>query len=560
MRWLIESLRHHQEIALFLVLAVGYGVGELRLGWFRIGPVLGVMIAGIALGQLNIPVSDALKNAFFMLFLFAVGYRTGPQFFQSLRTTGVKQIILTVVICGTGFGLSFIVAWLAGFDAGTAGGLVAGAIGSSAAFGSASAEISRLNVPEMTRHLLLAKGAASFAVCYLVSTIMVIWVLTKLGPRLLRVDLAKVCGELEQEMGLHHDSPGGSAGNALFATRAYCLPSQFDGKPVLELETIFEGYRVFVERLRRNGEIITPIAGELLYAGDRIALWGRREALIGSGNALYQHEIYDSELLDIGIVSIDVVVTRQKAGRTLGELASDTDSRGVFLQRLVRGGAELPFTLQTPIEHGDLLSVTGEKSHVDRLVQKLGYSKQPTNATDITIVSVAIFLGAMIGLPAVVIGGIQVSLTLFVGVLLGGLILGWLGSRYPRFGGIPEPALWLFDSLGLAGFLALVGLESGPEFVSGLKESGLVLIPSAVVIVVIPHVLGILVGRYLLRIHPGVLLGACAGAGISTPSLSSLIQTARSRVPALGYGVGYALGNVMLALGGSLMVRIIGSR
>jgi len=78
--------------------------------------------------------------------------------------------------------------------------------------------------------------------------------------------------------------------------------------------------------------------------------------------------------------------------------------------------------------------------------------------------------------------------------------------------------------------------------------------------VIIPQTVGILVGRYLLRMHPGIVLGACAGSGTSTPALGSLIESARSRIPALGYGVGYALGNVLLALGGSLIVKITGAQ
>ena len=147
---------------------------------------------------------------------------------------------------------------------------------------------------------------------------------------------------------------------------------------------------------------------------------------------------------------------------------------------------------------------------------------------------------------------------MFVGVLLGGIILGRLSSMYPRFGDIPGPALWLFDSLGLTGFLALVGMQAGPGFVRGIQQSGLLLIVSAAIVVVITHVVGILVGRYVLRMHPGLVLGACAGAGTSAPALGAVIEAAESRVPALSYGVGYALGNVVLALGASVMVKIIG--
>jgi len=96
MSWLVRSLRENPEVPFFLVLALGYGLGNLRIGKFKLGPVLGVLIAGIVVGQLAIPISDPLKNSLFMLFLFTIGYQTGPQFFHSLRMTGPGQIVLTL--------------------------------------------------------------------------------------------------------------------------------------------------------------------------------------------------------------------------------------------------------------------------------------------------------------------------------------------------------------------------------------------------------------------------------------------------------------------------------
>jgi len=558
MRWIIESLRQHPEIALFFVLALGYGLGSLHIGRFKVGLVLGVLMAGLVVGQLNIPTSESLKNTFFMFFLFAVGYRTGPQFFGSLRPTGLRQLVLTLLVCATAFGFSLFIARLSRFDAGTASGLLAGTMTDSAAFGAAGGAIAQLGAPEAARQALLAKAAVSFAVCYLVGTLLVVWLVTKLGPRLMRVDLANACSELEREMGLPQDKTEASLANPPFVTRAYTVPLRLDSKPVLELEASFHGYRVFVERLRREGEITEPDDGDRLCGGDQVTLWGRREALIGPGNPLFDHEVYDGELLNIEIVSRDVVVTRRMRGRTLGLIAASHMSRGIFLQKLVRLGRELPYTLQTPIESGDVLSVTGEKSHVDELVEELGYAKQPTDATPMIMVSSVIFLGGLVGLPALSLSGIKISMTLFVGVLLGGLALGWLSSRCPRFGGVPEPALWLFDSLGLAGFLAVTGLQAGPGFVRGLQEAGLPLIVATALVVTVANVVGILVGHRLLHMHPGVVLGACAGASTSPSALGALLETARSRVPALSYGISYALGQFILALAGSLIVTMSG--
>jgi putative transport protein len=145
-----------------------------------------------------------------------------------------------------------------------------------------------------------------------------------------------------------------------------------------------------------------------------------------------------------------------------------------------------------------------------------------------------------------------------VGVLFGGLVCGWLRSMWPRFfGRIPSPTLWVFESLGLAGFVAIVGLNAGPDFVVGLRTSGPTLIVAGLVTVFVPHLVGVIVGRWGFKMHPGVLLGVCAGAGTATPALAAIQEAAKSPVPTLGYGVAYAVGNVLLALWGTVIVALM---
>ena len=86
MAWLADALRGNPALALFLVLAVGFALGQVRLGAFQPGPVLGSLIAGLVIGQLGIPVPGGLKDVFFLLFVFAIGLRTGAEFFRGLRS------------------------------------------------------------------------------------------------------------------------------------------------------------------------------------------------------------------------------------------------------------------------------------------------------------------------------------------------------------------------------------------------------------------------------------------------------------------------------------------
>lgn len=558
-RWLTDSLREHPELALFLALALGHGIGRLRLGSFRLGPVLGSLLAGVAVGQLGIPVPEALKNALFLLFLFSIGYTTGPLFFRGLKTTALPQVALTVLLCVTALLTAWVVARVLGFDPGQAGGLVAGAMTSSAALGTAGDSLAKLGADPARLAALGTSQTVAFAVTYLIGMGLVVWLLSRMAPRLLGVDLAAECRKLEEEMGVSRADTGAPSAWVPFVARAYDLGDGQAGRTVADIEALYGGERVFVERLRRGGRLLDePAAGLVLRAGDRVVLSGRREVLSSGENPLRDVETDDPELLDVPVVAVDVFVTQKTAaGRTIGDLASDARSRGVFLRRLTRAGAELPWTPGTVVERGDVLRLAGARRHIERVAAQLGVAEWPTAASDMTTISVAILLGGLVGLPAITLGRLELGLSLFVGVLLGGLVFGWLRSLWRVFGYIPEPALWVFDSFGLTGFLALVGIEAGPDFVRGITESGVALVVAGIVVTSVPHLVTLLVGRYVFRLHPGILIGVCCGAGTSAPALAAVQEVADSRIPALGYGVGCALGNVILALWGGVIVLLI---
>jgi putative transport protein len=125
------------------------------------------------------------------------------------------------------------------------------------------------------------------------------------------------------------------------------------------------------------------------------------------------------------------------------------------------------------------------------------------------------------------------------------------------FGRVPGPTLWIFESIGLAGFVAVVGLNAGPDFVQGLKTSGPSLVLAGALTITVPLLVGVVVGRWVFKMHPGVLLGVCAGGCTATPALAAIQETARSAVPSMGYGVAYAVGNVLLAIWGTLIVALL---
>jgi len=555
--YLVTSLRDNPELAVFLTLALGFVIGRIRIGSFAPGNVVGTLIAGVLIGQLDIHVAPAVKVVFFDLFLFATGYKVGPQFIRGLGRNALPQVALTGVLCGTSLVATLTAARIFDYDCGTAAGLMAGAFTESTVIGTAGDTINRLDLPESEKTRLLNNIPIAYAVSYLVGTGFVVWFLSSLAPRLLRVNLKEEARKLEQEISGNagEEEAGAESAYRQWDMRAYRIEeAKWAGKTVAEIEQAFAPERVFVERIRRKRKILEVKPDLVLQKGDAVVLAARLENLAGADPV--GPEIHDPKLLDFPIAALDVVLTeRSLVDKTLAEVA-ELHGQGVALAKLTRGGEEIPFVASTRLNRGDVLRLTGSARDVERAGKALGYIERPSSATDVVFVGLGIFIGGLVGLLSVTVGGLPLTLTASGGALVMGLVFGWLRSVRPTFGRIPEPALWVFDTIGLAVFIGVVGITAGPGFVEGLRRTGLSLLLVGFVVSVIPHLAALLFGRWVLKMNPVILFGACSGAGTVTAALRSIQDEAQSKLPVLGYTVPYAVGNILLTAWGPVIVLL----
>ncbi|HTO75474.1 MAG TPA: aspartate-alanine antiporter [Thermoanaerobaculia bacterium] len=554
MTYVTDALRHNPELAIFLTLAMGFVLGHVRLGTFRLGNVVGTLLAGVLIGQLDIHVDPVVKTVFFDLFLFATGYKVGPQFIRGLGKNALPQVALTVVLCVTSLVTTVAAAKVFRYDCGTAAGLMAGAFTESTVIGTAGDTINDLDLPDAEKTRLQNNIPVAYAVSYLVGTGFVVWFLSNLAPRLLKVNLKAESAKLEAEItGGKELGPGSPSAYREWDLRAYRIDdAAWADRTVGELEKTFTPERVFVERIHRGAETLDAEPATVLRRGDTVALAGRRRVL--SGGIPIGVEVEDRTLLEFPAAVLDVVVTRKAAAeRTLAEIA-EKYGRGVALSKLVRGGEEIPYVPSTLVNRGDLLTIAGAARDVERTGQALGYVERPSSATDVVFVGLGIFVGGLVGLLSVTVAGIPLSLTASGGALVMGLVFGWLRSVRPTFGRIPEPALWIFDTIGLAAFIGIVGLSAGPSFVDGLRRTGPSLLGVALVVAVTPHLAALFFGRKVLKMNPVILLGASAGAGTVTAALRAIQDEAQSKLPVLGYTVPYAVGNILLTAWGPVIV------
>src|SRR3954463_12134844 len=256
--WFANTLRQYPEIAIFLVLGIGYYFGKFTFRGIGLGSVTATLLSGVLIGQIGITISTPLKATVFLMFLFAVGYGVGPQFVRGVAKDGGPQALFTVVQCALCLAVPIVIVKLVGYDLGYAAGLYSGSQTISAAMGLSTDAINRLGMPVEEAKRLLDSMPIAYAVTYMFGTVGSAIVIGMLGPALLRINLPAACKEYEEKHGGGSKEMGG-AGSAWhrWEMRAFRVQhgGRADGLRVVEAEALCPDARIFVQRVRRNGTI-----------------------------------------------------------------------------------------------------------------------------------------------------------------------------------------------------------------------------------------------------------------------------------------------------------------
>ncbi|WP_329117650.1 aspartate-alanine antiporter [Streptomyces sp. NBC_01465] len=553
----------HPELLVFLVVALGFLVGKVRYKAIALGAVTGCLVAGLVLGaQFKVEIDGTVKNLFFIMFLFALGYRVGPQFFRGLKKDGLPQVLNAVIVCVTGLLASWLFAAMLGYGPGLGAGMMSGALTQSAAIGVAQDAISTL--PGLSSAQVKSESnlvAVGYAVTYPLGTILCAMLLANVLPKLYRRDLAAECTQLAVELDAPDSDPDLGAGYYEAVLRAYTIQRpDLVGRTIDDFEKQQQelGRRVYITRVRRDGAILEHDQKTALMEGDIVAVSAIRGDLVEfDARTHVGAETDDIELLGYQTESLHVVVSeKDQIGKTIAELRKEPFMVGVYVDKLYRAGSQFPYRLSTQIERGDTVILTGPKRLVDPAGAAIGKRVPTSFATDMVWVGIGIFLGGCLGIPALTVSGVPISLSTSGGGLIMGLVFGWIRGKYPTYGNVPPGAQWFMDTLGLCMFVAVVGINAGPSFTSGLSSAGWGLLLFGAVITIIPLIVGFLVGHYIQKIRFPILMGVLAGGQTTTAAIGAINETSKSQIPTLGYTIPYAIGNVLLTVWGAVIVLL----
>lgn len=559
----IDFFQSHAIIAVFLTVGLGFWLGKVKVRGFSLGSVAATLIVGVIIGQMRIPLPDALKNIFFLFFLFAIGYNVGPQFFHSFRGPGLKMVLFTICQALICVATVWVAARLMGYNHGISAGLFAGSQTASASLGLLADTARTLPLDASERDYLLMIIPACYAVTYVFGTAGSAWFLSMVGPRMLGgIDAVKArAAEMELDMDSNTpDLPGTVRAGRPVIFRAYEAGGEWFGSPrtVADIEALYEahGARVVVERLKTPDGIVSPAPDVKVSSGDCFVIAGRREAVIGAQLDIGK-ECVDPELLNFSAEKVPVTVSTKGARiGSLGQLRAQPWMEGLIIAEVRRGGMRLPVRAATDIQPGDVVVLVGFPRDIASAAAHLGYADPQGKVTDMVFLGLGIAAGCALGSLVFHIGGLPLSPGMSVGTLIAGLVLGWWRHRHPSFGHIPPASVWLLNQLGINVFIGCIGITAGASFLHGIHEAGLLIFLVGMICTLTTLTLSILLASKVFRFPPPVALGCVAGGRLAVAAIGAVIDRLESDVPNLGYTITYAVANVTLVFSALVLLLI----
>ena len=540
-------------ISIFVCLALGYLIGKLKIKSFTIGATVGTLLVGLLIslvfkGAGTYEIDGTVKTIFFSLFIFAIGYEVGPSFFASLKSSGLKIIILSLFFAVAAFVVSIVLFKAFGIGAGEAGGILAGSLTQSAILGTADSTMKgMLSGTELKT--AESQMAIAYALTYVFGTVGVVVFLKNGAAKLIGVNLTDTVKKKIDQTNFHESSSENTVVGNIKA-RAFCIENgaEFIGKTIGSVEEQY-GDDLTITQIIRKGKKVNLASDVQLLEGDTVTIIGLLDAVLHF-EAPGMKETDDSEALKLDVIKQEIVLTNHFSLDVIKHLSEN----GIVISERKRDNNVL--SEDQALKALDHLTLVGPKALIAKVVKKLGYVKDTGTETDVSFISMGLVVGLLIGAISFVVSGIPITLGSGGGALIGGLLFGYYQDKHSNYGLMPKATRWFCKSVGLNLFIAIVGLTSGASFLSALQSMGVKVLLIGVLVTILPHIASVYFGRFVLKLDAVDIIGALCGAGTCTAALNGVVEEYESSIFAVAYTPGYAMGNILLTVLGPLVVAI----
>ena len=540
-------------ISIFVCLALGYLIGKLKIKSFTIGATVGTLLVGLLIslvfkGVGTYQIDGTVKTIFFSLFIFAIGYEVGPSFFASLKSSGLKIIILSLFFAVAAFVVSIVLFKAFGIGAGEAGGILAGSLTQSAILGTADSTMKgMLSGTELKT--AESQMAIAYALTYVFGTVGVVVFLKNGAAKLIGVNLTDTVKKKIDQTNFHESSSENTVVGNIKA-RAFCIENgaEFIGKTIGSVEEQY-GDDLTITQIIRKGKKVNLASDVQLLEGDTVTIIGLLDAVLHF-EAPGMKETDDSEALKLDVIKQEIVLTNHFSLDVIKHLSEN----GIVISERKRDNNVL--SEDQALKALDHLTLVGPKALIAKVVKKLGYVKDTGTETDVSFISMGLVVGLLIGAISFVVSGIPITLGSGGGALIGGLLFGYYQDKHSNYGLMPKATRWFCKSVGLNLFIAIVGLTSGASFLSALQSMGVKVLLIGVLVTILPHIASVYFGRFVLKLDAVDIIGALCGAGTCTAALNGVVEEYESSIFAVAYTPGYAMGNILLTVLGPLVVAM----
>lgn len=544
---IVRFMVSNQVFTLFICLAIGFLIGNYKIaGKFNIGATVGTLIVTLIVGQIgSFPRDEMLGTIFFGAFMFSVGYRIGPQLLVSLKLFGIRILIASIFWMV----VAFLVGWSL-FSAfkigpGIAAGVISGALTQSATVASSLQTIGSLPVSQSVRATYEAQLPVAYALTYVFGTLGVIIFLRDLAPKILGISIAEQGPKMAEHYHFHAKNPNPTW------RRTYRIAddSPLVGKTLEEFNRR-SNYRIIGLAAFYDGKMTDHLEYQL-QAGDLLTVIG--------------YAVHFDRLMRVSGLTEVLTPTNAPRERAFvlgknfkpGELAL-LRQHGVFvnIQDPISGNQQLINQLRP----GNVISLTGNTSRTKAILKKMGRWKAADTAMNYSLFSLGIGCASLLGIIGLKLNSIPLQLGNGTAALIMGLILSSWIERHRDRKSIPVTVTSFLQSFGLTLFVGTVGLQSAQAFTSAIKSLGIGVLFIGAMISIMPHLLTLFFGRYVLKMEPLALIGAMTGSGTIAAAMNEISQKAGPEggaYYAAAFTPAFVVGNIGITLLGPIFVALL---
>lgn len=559
MNWLSDLLFNPDSIAHIValyafVIAVGVLLGKIKIFGISLG-VTFVLFVGILVGHFgftgNTSILNFVQDFGLILFVFCIGLQVGPSFFSSFKKGGVAMNMIAVGIVALNIAVALIMyfALQGRLDIPMMVGILCGAVTNTPGLGAANEALSQINYngPQI---------ANGYACAYPLGVMGII--LSMILIRLIcRIDLNKEEEEIKRgEEANPHLKP--------FFLNLEVHNEALLGKTVLQVRNFLARDFVCSRIMKSDGCVYIPTANTVLELNDKmfiVCAEDDSEAIIAFIGPEVQNVNWEAQgNTDKPMVSRRILVTQSNInGKTLGELHFNS-MYGVNVTRVNRSGMDLFASRQLTLQVGDRVMVVGPQDAVERVAGLLGNQLKRLDHPNIVTIFVGILCGILFGSLPLAIPGVPtpVKLGLAGGPLIISILIGRFGHKVKLVTYTTMSANLMLREVGLALFLASVGIKAGGSFVQTVVEGdGLLYVGIGFLITIIPLVIMGIVARWRHKLNYYTLMGLIAGSNTDPPALAYANQVSSNDAPAVGYSTVYPLSMFLRILTAQLLILLM---